>query len=113
MYQDTVETIELNIKQAQEMVELGNALDRLVHSRDFIDVVKEGYLKKEAVRLVHLKADPNMQTPERQASIVQQIDAIGAFTGYLNIVGQRADMARKAIEEDEATLEELRNEGAA
>lgn len=107
-----IQDIELNIKQAQALVDTGNALERLRSNRDFKKIINEGYFEKEAIRLVHLKGDPSMQTPERQESIVKQMDAIGALHQYFNTVFHRAALAEKAIIEDTETRDELLNEDA-
>ena len=108
-----IEQLEHSIQISKKSVDLGNALERLLRNRDFKAVIMEGYMKDEAIRLVHLKADPAMQTPASQHSIVSQIDAIGAVTSYLNEVRRQADQSKKVIHDAEEVLEELRNsEGA-
>jgi len=102
-----LQEIDNNIKEAQKLVELGNALVRLRSNKDFKKVVLEGFFEQEAIRLVHLKADANMQTPERQQNILRDIDAIGSFNQYLRTVLYRADLARKAIDDGEALRDEL------
>jgi cell fate (sporulation/competence/biofilm development) regulator YmcA (YheA/YmcA/DUF963 family) len=111
MINDTVQQIEENIKQAQEIVEFDKALSRLMENRDFRKVIKEGYLEKEAIRLVHLRGDPAFQTPERQAAVIGQIDAIGQLLSYFRTVKHNAAIALKAIETDEAVRDELIAEG--
>lgn len=106
-----VEEIELNIKEAQKIVDTGNSLERLLNNRDFKKVVLEGYFSEEAVRLVHLKADPSMQTPEKQESIIKQMDAIGSINSYFTTIKHKAMLASKAITADEETREELLQEG--
>lgn len=108
-----IQDIELNIRQAQLLVDTGDALERLRSNRDFKMLIMEGYFKEEAVRLVHLKGDPNMQSTEYQVSIVKQMDAISALNQYLQTVFHRAAMAEKAIEADESTRDELLNEDIA
>jgi len=103
--------VEDNIKQATVHVEFGTAVERLRTNRDFKKVIVEGYFEEEAVRLVHLKADPAMQTAERQESIVKQMDAIGALNQFFQTKLHLAAMASKAIASDEETLDELLNEG--
>lgn len=105
-----VEEIELNIKQAQKIVDAGTSLERLMLNRDFKKVFIEGYLEQEAIRLVHLKSDESMQTPAKQESVIKQIDAIGAVSSYLNTVRWKAAQAVKAIDADEQTREELLTE---
>lgn len=107
MSNDTVQEIEKNIKLAKKLVDLGNAVERLRQNRDFKAVVLDGYLAQEAIRLVHLKSAPEFQTPERQSSILSQIDAIGGFTQYLNTVVQQGAAASKSIAADEEAVAEI------
>jgi len=102
-----VRELEDNISKAKEMVDMGKTLERLSNNKDFKDIISKGYFEKEAIRLVHLKADPNMQTPERQANVIQQIDAIGALSSYLNMVFFNADRAAQTIDADQLTISEL------
>lgn len=112
MSQNAIQEIELNIKQAQELVNLNTSLQRLRNNRDFKKVFLDGFFKDEAVRLVHLKADPSMQTPEYQAAILKQMDGIGAIRSYFDMIEHQGQMAAQAIEADEEALEELRQEEA-
>lgn len=107
MSNETIQAIEDNIKQARQIVEIGEALERLKNSRDFKKVIIEGYFEKEAVRLVHLKSDSNVQSPDMQKSINAQIDAIGAVSQYFGTVLHKASIARKAIASDEETRDEI------
>ena len=102
-----LQQLELNIKQAQKMADLGDALERLRNNRDFKKVIEEGYFKDEAVRLVHLMSDSNMQSPEIQTSIHKQMIAVGVFRDYLETLNTRADMARRSVAADEATRDEI------
>lgn len=102
-----IQEIELNIKQARKIVELGEALERLRNNRDFKKVIQEGYFEQEAIRLVHLKADQAMQTAAFQESIIKQVDAIGALNQYFQTVFHRAGLAQKAITADEEMRDEL------
>lgn len=107
MSNEALQELEQNIKTAKGFVEAGNALERLRSNRDFKKVVVEGFFEKEAVRLVHLKADPSMQSEASQKSILAQIDAIGAFSQYLSNVEQFARMAKKSIADDEQARDEI------
>lgn len=102
-----LQQLEKNIKHSQHTVELGAALERLSSNRDFRKVITEGYFKDEAIRLVHLLADGNMQSPESQKSIQNQMLSISGFHDYLNTLKVRADMARRSIAADEATRDEI------
>ena len=107
-----LETIELSIKHAKKSVDLMKSLDKLTRNRDFKNVVLDGFFEKEAIRLVTLKSDPNMQDEDSQRAIIAQMDAIGGFRQYLSGVLQMGRMAQKAIVEDQETREELLAEGA-
>jgi hypothetical protein len=107
MLNDTIQRIEANIKEARKIVDLGDSLERLRSNRDFKKVIMEGYFEQEAIRLVHLKADPSMQSADMQKSIVSQMDAIGALHQYFTTVFHKASIARKAIDADEETRDEI------
>ena len=104
--------LEVIIKQAQKMVDLGDALERLRNNKDFKKVIGEGYFEQEAIRLVHLMSDSNMQSPELQTAIHKQMIAVGVFRDYLETLAIRAGMARRSVEADEATRDEILAEGA-
>ena len=108
---DTVQAIEKQIQHSKELVEFGKGLDRLRSNRDFRKIIVEGYLEQECIRLVLLKADHNMQSAERQASIVKQMDAIGALSQYFQTVFTRASVAEKSLDADENERELLIAEG--
>lgn len=104
------QAIEADIQNAKRSIELGKALARLCLNRDFKEVILSGYLAEEAVRLVHLKAAPNMQDAVAQRHILSQLDSIGCLQQYLLGISQNVEMAEKAIEASETVLDELRNE---
>ena len=107
MYDNELQQLEQNIKQSRKIAELGESLERLKANRDFKKVIVEGFFEQEAVRLVHLKADANMQSSESQKTILMQIDAIGSLSAYFNALRIRANMAGNSIAADEQTREEL------
>lgn len=108
---DTVQAIEKEIQHSKELVELGKGLERLRSNRDFKKIIVEGYLEQECIRLVLLKADQNMQSTEKQASIVKQMDAIGALHQYFQTVLVKASIAEKSLVADEQERELLIVEG--
>lgn len=96
---------------SKSVVEFGSAIERLRTNPDFKKVIITGYLEQEAVRLVHLKADSNMQTEAHQLAITKQIDAIGALNSFLMTQQQLAGMAQRTIASCEEAREELLAEG--
>lgn len=112
MANDQIEAIEQSLVPARAEVDFGATLLRLKANKDFQAVVMHGYFEREAIRLVHLKAEAHMQSPESQASINTQIDAIGSFSAYLNAVLYKAANARREIEDGEQAIEEINHENA-
>ena len=106
-----LERLEANIKRSQQFVAVGESLERLYGNRDFKKVILEGYFEQEAIRLVHLKADDNMQNPESQRAILAQMDAIGSLKNHLGLLMRNAEMAGKTLAFDEQTRDELLMEG--
>jgi hypothetical protein len=106
-----IEEVEVGIVQARAMVSKAEALAALFKNKDFKEVIAEGYLKEEAVRLVLLKADPATLNEEMQASIADGIVAIGHFNQYLKTVKAIGSMAAKSLSEYEDLHAELLNEG--
>lgn len=109
MLQDQISGVEKQLAVAKATVARGEALARLRNNRDFKSLIEGDYLREEAIRLVHMKSYPDQDTPAKQASIVQQIDAIGNLARYFDTVHTLANIAAKDIEGAEATLEELRD----
>lgn len=103
----TLKEIENNIKEARKTVELGNALDRLFNNRDFKKIVLDGYFKDEAIRLVHLKGDPAVQSAESQAAIIRSMEGISELNNYFRNLRHQVMLAEKSIESDEAMIEEM------
>jgi hypothetical protein len=110
MNRHEIEAVEREIAQAKATIEFGKAVERLKTNSEFKKVVLDGYFRDEAVRLVHLKGDPAMQTMEKQDSVIAAIDAIAGFSGFLNTALAMARMAEKALESNEEVLTELQAE---
>ncbi len=108
-----IQALEQSIQQANVLIELGMAMDRLRANRDFKKVIAEGYFEKEAIRLVHLKANVAMQDSAAQNFILSQMDAIGILNQYFQTLDNRAHLALKSLESDESTLSEILEMGVA
>ncbi len=109
--EDQLAGLDRDAKALKSQIELGNALDKLRNNRDFNKLIVDGYLKDEAIRLVHLKADPNMQEPAQQAGIDRDINAIGTLAQYLTITGQRFEIAKKQMADIDDMRTEILREG--
>ena len=104
-------SLESSIKQSQDDIQFGQALERLRSNRDFNTVINKGYFEAEAIRLVHLKADPKMQTEQHQVDILKQMDSIGALNQFMQTKLHIARLALRSLEADKETRDELLAEG--
>ena len=107
MTTDYIEQLEANIRESRKILKRGEALERLYSNRDFKEVILSGYMEKEAIRLVHLRSDPAMQSPMMQESIIKQIDSVANLGDYFRTVAHKAMVAEKGIASDEETREEI------
>lgn len=102
-----LERVEISIEDAKNSIALKKSLENLTNNPDFIKIVREGYFKTEAVRLVMLKADHNFRSDEDQKGIITALDGIGAFKMYCNTIMSLGRMAERALSDDEATREQI------
>lgn len=107
---DQQNSIERDIQNYKADIKLRDALTRLEKSKDFIAIVSDGYQKKEALRLVSLRVDPNTQADHSQRNILRDIDAISALGSYFQHIHQQADIAENSLETSEQTLEAILQE---
>ena len=102
-----IEQVELSIDSAKDAIAGMDAMLRLTKNKDYIRVIDEGYLREEAIRLCHLRADYNFRSDEDQDSLMKAIDAIGQFRQYAASIIQMGRAAENALKADEQTHEEL------
>ena len=110
--QNELQQVELSIEQAKANIERMNKLEKLKNNPEFEELVLKGYFEQEASRLVLLKADHNVQGDTEQKQIEKMIDAIGYLRQYFNTIYQFGAMAQNALEQHEATREEILQEDA-
>ncbi len=104
---DQLDQVEISIKQAKEKISYMKSLEKLAKNKDFKNLIDTGYLEKEAIRLVHLKADFNMASEDNQKYINDAINAVGFFRNYLSTVFQQGEHAKQALVSHEETREEI------
>jgi len=107
---EDLEMIEISIEDAKKAIARKDALSRLQNNKDFQDLIEKGFMEKHAIRQVMLKSHPATQNEAAQKMLDQQITAIGSFKQYLLNVYSEGMNAESALENDEATREELLKE---
>jgi len=105
-----LQEVEISIEDAREAIANKESLERLTDNPDFIRIIREGYFEKEAIRLVSVKADPEMVTDERQKQVLTAMDGIGSLRNYLRVIMILGDNMEQTLKADETTREELLSE---
>lgn len=103
--QITQEEIQESIDNYQEIVNLGDALERLTDNEDFKKVFTEGYFKEEAARLVSICADLRIPADQREDTKLL-MTGISCVQSYMQVVFQKRQSALTQID---AGLEELKD----
>lgn len=108
--QDQLNQLEREIKQHEAAIDFATSLNKLRLNRDFIKVISNGYLKDEAIRLVHAKGNPELQSADKQAAVIRDIDAIATLAQFFITVDQKAAIAARQLESAHETRAELAGE---
>jgi len=102
--------ISLSIDQAKAFIERREMLKRLEKNKDFKKLIMTGYLEEEAVRLVGLLMDGEMQEDQDQEMIKRELYAISSLRIFFNNVYAIAGQMEAKIERSEKVLDEVRTE---
>ena len=111
LIETTLEEFDMNVEKAKKLF-------RLLDNQDFIDIITEGYIEKDAERLGGLLTTSNKKVEEKTEQIVEMLIAKRylrkwikyktAELGNYLVEGQREALV-KELEEMEAELEEENN----
>ena len=102
--------ISISIDQAKEFISNKERLDRLMANADFKALILEGFLEKEAIRLVGLLRDPEMEEQGKIDDIVMDLKGISSFRVYLRNITLISNQMESMIKRSEETLESIREE---
>lgn len=110
MSNSEIEHLEVEIDQAKDMISLNDDLVQLQEDPRFIRVITKGFFEQEAIRLVMLQSDPEMQKPERKEALVAAMNAVSGLNQYFVRVNRVGEMAKEALDDMHVTHAELLNE---
>lgn len=103
--------IQVTVKNCEDQIALGEALNRLFKNKDFRLVVTEGYFKHNAQRLVHSLSEPAIShSAEMKARVVSEMEAIGCVRGYFDQIDRNSGIAASQLEQHKRELELIRGE---
>jgi len=109
-HNEDMKEVEISIAEAQDAIDFKRSLQNLIDNADFKKVITDGYFSREASRIVLMKADPEMQTPENQLLLNKQIDAVGFFRQFIRTQMHIGRLAEEELAAHQATREELLGE---
>lgn len=110
MSTEQLNAVEIDIERARELIELAEALKRLHNNKDFKLIIREGYFKEEASRVVIVRADPEMASEEDQKQINDIITSIGGLFAYFHKIYALGNRAQMSLVADEETRSEILEE---
>jgi len=94
-----IEQVEITMDQAKQVVDLMKSLHTLSKNKHFKKIIDTGYFQDEAIRLVHRRANPEMQTEEIQKQVLRQMDSIGTLKAYFDQIYTLGRTAERALDD--------------
>lgn len=105
-----LKAVEDQIAAHKAAIAIGQSLGRLMRNADFRKVILDGYLRDEAVKLVHGRMGALLQHPQMAEFQLKALDAISIFNQYLSQLKTNAEQALAQLPEAEQTREEIASE---
>lgn len=99
----TIAELEGNIEEFQARIKQQDKLVKLQENPEFKELIADGFLKDEAVRLTMLRGS-GYADAELKESCLAGIDAIGWLNSMLAAIHQLGNEARYKLPETEAAL---------
>ncbi len=103
----SLEQIDNRIAELNANIALAETVERLEKNEEFIEVIINGYLEKEAERLFGVLVEPSSLKRDVLENIQDKLSAIRNLKQYFGVIGQNAVMAPEQIEEEEAYRKEV------
>ena len=95
------QSMEQFLAEKKEQVLMAEAVQRLFKNKDFKTIIAEGFLEKEAIRCVAVKAQFSMQDEEHQKLLDKRIIGIGEMAVYLQTISALGNFAKDEIKQAE------------
>ena len=89
--------VDITIEQLETAIAKRDKLKMLQANPLFKEVILEGYMEQNAIRLVHLVGASQMQSEEQQKSLQDQIRSIGLLGEWFRSIFAMGDNAEKSL----------------
>ncbi len=108
--EDQLQQVEVSLEQAKNIVERADAYNRLTQNNDFKFLIEDCYFNKEPVRITMNLANSHLSKKETEEYAMTALNSISLLNQFFTMVIIKGEEARKAVEFDEMTREELLQE---
>ncbi|QXV74386.1 hypothetical protein [Rhizobium phage RHEph16] len=111
--QSNIEQTEQRIADLKVQIAMRDRLLRLQNNSDFIKLINEEFLVREAARFVQLSQDPALPNDEARRDALQLAQSTGHLKRWFSAIIRMGNVAETDLGYQESLIEELRAEGAA
>jgi hypothetical protein len=105
--QENIQQINITIEELETSINKAETLRQLQENPLFKEIILEGYMEDNAIRLVHLKGASQMQDKVQQKGLDNQIMGIACLGEHFRAIYAMASLAEKRLEEYTRELEEV------
>ncbi len=106
----TEQQLTISIAQANEMIELRDALERLRKNPDYALIIDKTYLVDDAARVIRSRALAcGAEQAAEYKDLDNQLTAMGHFQSFLSTIYQRGQASESALVDAEEELAEIRS----
>jgi hypothetical protein len=79
-----IEELDSQIDECKKVIDTSEALEKLMKNKFFKELFLDYYLRDQALELIQQKTNSELQSPEEQTKLNDQIMAISYFSRYLD-----------------------------
>ncbi|MGL4616519.1 MAG: hypothetical protein ACRCVV_22030 [Shewanella sp.] len=108
--QELIEECKERINKFQEHIDRLAAFERMADTTEFKAIIEDEYFTKRPVRLVMAKGNPSMESPDKQASLIREMDGIAMLRQYFYLIHTEGAQAAAFIERELEQIRYLENE---
>ncbi|QIG76602.1 hypothetical protein EVC27_077 [Rhizobium phage RHph_I1_6] len=106
--QSNIEQTENRISELKIQIAMRDRLLRLQNNSDFIKLINEEFLVREAARFVQLSQDPALPNDESRKDALNIAQSTGHLKRWFSMLIRMGNVAETDLRDNERELEELR-----
>ncbi len=106
-FKEALTEIDERIKESKMKIELGEALNKLHETPEFVDVVLNSYFEQEAQRIFGVLVEPNHLKRDVMENLMDKLTAIRNMRQFFVTTLINAETAKESIIEEERYRKEF------